>query len=80
MTKTSAPGTRHKFFVELIKPSNYDDDGYVIQWWKSFSISNSLACLYGLTDDIIHRKLLGDDVEIVVTVYDDHNAVIRRAL
>ena len=21
-----------QFFVELIKPSHYDDDGYVIQW------------------------------------------------
>ena len=28
--------TKTKFFVELIKPSHYDDDGYVIQWWKSF--------------------------------------------
>jgi len=29
-----APGaksTREKFLVELIKPSHYDDDGYVIQ-------------------------------------------------
>jgi len=23
-----------KFLVELIKPSHYDDDGYVIQWWR----------------------------------------------
>src|ERR1700730_3508709 len=24
------------FRVALIKPSHYDDDGYVIQWWRSF--------------------------------------------
>ena len=42
------PATK-KFFVELIKPSHYDDDGYVIQWVKSWIPSNSLACLYGLT-------------------------------
>lgn len=76
MIKTSAIGTRHKFYVELIKPSNYDDDGYVIQWRRSFSISNSLACLNGLTNDIIHRRLLGDDIEIAVNVYDDHHTVI----
>src|SRR5262245_16954392 len=34
---------RRKFFVEIIKPSHYDDDGYVIQWWRAFIPSNSLA-------------------------------------
>src|ERR1700688_3673074 len=24
------------FRVALIKPSHYDDDGYIIQWWRSF--------------------------------------------
>ena len=24
-----------RFVVELIKPSHYDDDGYVIQWWTA---------------------------------------------
>ena len=23
------------FKIVLIKPSHYDDDGYVIQWWRS---------------------------------------------
>ena len=35
-----------RFVVELIKPSHYDDDGYVIQWLRSWIPSNSLACLY----------------------------------
>lgn len=67
---------KKKFFVELIKPSNYDDDGYVLQWYRSFSISNSLACILGLTTDAARQKVLGDDVEIVVNVYDDQNIVI----
>jgi hypothetical protein len=31
------------FRVILIKPSHYDDDGYVIQWRRSPIPSNSLA-------------------------------------
>jgi hypothetical protein len=37
-----------KFLVELIKPSHYDDDGYVIQWFRGYMPSNSLSTLYGL--------------------------------
>ena len=32
-----------RFVVELIKPSHYDNDGYVIQWARSWIPSNSLA-------------------------------------
>ncbi len=72
-------GTKKKFFVELIKPSHYDDDGYVIQWRKSFIPSNSLACIYGLTHDAAVRNTLGDDVEFVINSYDEMNAVIPVA-
>jgi hypothetical protein len=48
-----------RFVVELIKPSHYDDDGYVIQWWKSWIPSNSLACLYGIATDLAQRRALG---------------------
>ena len=41
-----------RFVIELVKPSHYDDDGYVIQWWKSWIPSNSLACLSGIATDI----------------------------
>ena len=54
--KNSFKSGKDKFFVELIKPSHYDNDGYVIQWWRSFSISNSLSCLYSLTLDSAERK------------------------
>ena len=40
-----------RFVVELIKPSHYDDDGYVIQWVRSWIPSNSLACLYAIAQD-----------------------------
>jgi radical SAM superfamily enzyme YgiQ (UPF0313 family) len=65
-----------KFYLELIKPSHYDDDGYVIQWWRAWIPSNSLSSVYGLILDAIKRRMLGDDVEIVVNVYDETNIAI----
>jgi len=66
-----------QFRVVLIKPSHYDDDGYVIQWHKSTIPSNTLAAMYGLTQDIIERHALGDHVEILVDAYDETNTRIR---
>ena len=39
------------FKIVLIKPSHYDADGYVIQWWRSTIPSNSLASVYGLLSE-----------------------------
>jgi hypothetical protein len=64
------------FLVEIIKPSHYDDDGYLIQWFRAFVPSNSLACLYALVQDVEDRKALGDDVRIVVRAYDECHTVI----
>ncbi len=65
-----------RFVVELIKPSHYDDDGYVIQWWKSWIPSNSLACLYGIATDLAERRALGPDVELEIHAYDECHTVI----
>jgi hypothetical protein len=67
---------KKKFFVEIIKPSHYDDDGYVIQWFRAFIPSNSLACLYALVKDVKDRQALGDDVEVVIDVYDECHTII----
>src|SRR5271170_2564755 len=67
---------RETFFVEIIKPSHYDDDGYVIQWLRSFIPSNSLACLYALAHAAGNRRVLGDRIDIVVNAYDESNTVI----
>ena len=50
----------------LIKPSHYDDDGYVIQWFRSAIPANTLAALYGLALDCADRHVLGEDVEIEI--------------
>jgi hypothetical protein len=64
------------FRLVLIKPSHYDDDGYVIQWLRSSIPSNTLAALYSLAHDCANRRVLGDDVELVVEPYDETNTVL----
>ena len=61
------------FHVEIIKPSHYDKDGYVIQWWKAWIPSNSMACIYAIAEDCAARKVLGEDVAIEVDAYDEMN-------
>ncbi len=68
---------RQIFRLYLIKPSHYDDDGYVIQWWRSDIPSNTMACLNGIALDCIERRVLGDDVDIVVTATDEVNTRIK---
>ncbi len=67
---------QRRFHVTLIKPSHYDKDGYVIQWWKAWIPSNSLAALYGLTQDLQERRVLGAEVELAIDAYDEMNIVI----
>jgi radical SAM superfamily enzyme YgiQ (UPF0313 family) len=68
---------RSRFQLILIKPSHYDDDGYVIQWLRSSIPSNTLAVIHGLAMDCRDRRVLGDDVEIVIRAYDECNSRIR---
>jgi len=48
----------------LIKRSRYNDDGYVIRWWRALIPSNSLAAVYGIAADCAERQVLGPDVAI----------------
>ncbi len=61
----------------LIKPSHYDNDGYVIQWFRSAMPSNTLAVLYGLALDCKERRTLGDDVDLEITAIDETNTRVR---
>ncbi len=69
--------SRKRFSLVLIKPSHYDDDGYVIQWFRSAIPSNTLAVLHGLALDCQERRVLGDDVEIEISAFDECNTHIR---
>jgi radical SAM superfamily enzyme YgiQ (UPF0313 family) len=68
---------RRRFCLVLVKPSHYDDDGYVIQWMRSPIPSNSLASLYGLAKDCAERRILDDDVDIDIHAFDETNTRIR---
>src|SRR5262249_44714265 len=73
---------RRTFKVILIKPSHYDDDGYVIQWWRSTIPSNSLASVNSLLEECAAQQVLGPDVDLDIEAYDEGNAVIdvKRAI
>ena len=61
----------------MIKPSHYDDEGYVIQWWKSALPSNSLACLFGIAQKCMEDQVLGEDVDIEIFPVDETNTRVR---
>ena len=58
------------FHVFLVRPSKYDDEGFVIRHWRAVVPSNSLACLYGLTEDVRQRRVLGE-VDLRIHVVDE---------
>ncbi len=62
-----------RFQLLLVKPSHYDDDGYVIRWWRAMIPSNSLAAVYGIAADCAERQVLGPDVGIDIEAIDETN-------
>ncbi|HEV2561621.1 MAG TPA: radical SAM protein [Rhizomicrobium sp.] len=70
-----------RFQLILIKPSHYDDDGYVIRWWRAMIPSNSLAAVYGIAKDCVDREVLGPDIAIDIEAIDEtHTRVNIPAL
>ena len=76
-TPTTSTRATRRFCLVLVKPSHYDDEGYVIQWFRSTIPSNTLAALYGLARDCAQRHVLGDDVEIEIHPFDETNTRIK---
>ena len=69
--------SKQTFHFVMIKPSHYDDDGYVIQWLRSSVPSNTLAVVYGLATDCINRNVLGGETEIKLHAYDETNTRVN---
>lgn len=67
------------FHFVMIKPTHYDDRGYPIQWFTSAIPSNTLAALNGLAIDCQRRQVLGKDVEIRLSTYDETNQRVETA-
>src|SRR5262244_2254962 len=68
---------KRRFQLVLIKPSHYDDDGYVIQWVRAFVPSNTLAVLYSLGRDSAQRAVLGSDTAIDIAVIDEIHTRVK---
>jgi radical SAM superfamily enzyme YgiQ (UPF0313 family) len=79
-----SPSNLEVFHVFLVRATRYDAAGYPIQWARYFIASNSLAVVNGVALDSAARKVLGCNVEIRVTVFDeacdvvDYEEVVRR--
>ena len=57
--------------VYLIKPTQYDDDGYVVRHWRGVLPSNTLACLAGLTEEVVKQKRLGEFLQVRIHILDE---------
>ena len=68
--------SKRAFRIVLLKPSHYDEDGYVIQWWRSTIPSNSLASVHGLLSICAKEQALGPDVDIEIDAYDECNTLV----
>jgi hypothetical protein len=64
-------GKRKQIRIVLIKPSKYDDEGYVIRHFRGVLPSNTLACLSSLTREIAKSGLLGKNMEVRAEIFDD---------
>ena len=56
---TPPPEGIRRLRLLLIKPSKYDDDGYVMRFVRGVLPSNTLATLAALTDEVVSRGDLG---------------------
>ncbi len=72
-----AKSASQRFSLVLVKPSHYDDDGYLIQWFRSAIPSNTLAVMNGLALECKERRVLGDDVDIEISAFDETNTRVR---
>ncbi len=64
--------------VLLVKPSKYDDDGYVVRFLRGVLPSNTLAVLAGLSRRVAEERRLGD-VSVEVRLLDEHVEKVEPA-
>ncbi len=67
---------KKRFRLIMVKPSHYDDRGYVISWLRSPIPANSLACVYGIAQDAANSGMFGD-VEMDLEAIDETNTRVK---
>ena len=69
-----------RFCLVLVKPSHYDDDGYVIQWLPLVDpVELARLAVRPRQATARERRVLGDDVEIEIHAFDETNTRVRPA-
>ena len=63
----------------LVQPSHYDTEGYVIQWWRTFTPGHVLMVVNGIIADAHQRRVLGDGVRIERRVIDEPTTPVHAA-
>ena len=66
----ASPWVCDRLTVVLVRPTRYDDDGYVVRHWLGTLPSNTLSCLNGLTHDAVASGVLGS-VAVDVLPFDE---------
>lgn len=68
--------------VVYIRSSKYDDDGYVLRFWRGVLPSNTLMCLRSITRQAAADNAFGPGVAVTVECYDDtvERIPIRRLI
>ena len=62
--------TCDRLVVILVRPTRYDDDGYVVRHWRGTLPSNTLSCLNGLTHDAVASGALGG-IDVQIHAFDE---------
>ncbi|MFC1561278.1 B12-binding domain-containing radical SAM protein [Candidatus Latescibacterota bacterium] len=57
--------------IILIKPSKYDDDGFVVRYFKGVLPSNTLACMRSLTLKFKEKWEMEKNIQISIVLLDD---------
>ena len=63
--------------ILLLKPSHYDEEGYVVQWWRALVPTQALAVINGILHDAAERQVLGPEVALEVKVIDEIATQVR---
>lgn len=74
-------GAPRRLRVVLIKPSRYDDDGFVVRHVFGTLPSNTLAAIHALVHDAaVTRHVLGSAVDVSIDTYDEnvHRVPVAR--
>ena len=72
-------GAMRRFRLVLIKPSHYDDDGYVIRWWRSIDSVEFAGGYLWHRRGLRGARVLGPEVAIDIEAIDETNTRIDIA-